>query len=320
MKNALLVLSSLVGLSVLPGFADAQEKYPSRPVTFVVGFSAGGSSDIFARFVADYARRTRGTPIVVENRVGLAGAIAIERITKSAPDGYTVGMGSISSLLVLPQVQQINYRPLTELDYLGKMFTQPLPLYVAAESPFRSYADVLSYARANPGKFRWASSGSRGIGEILMASGFQHARVDTITVPYKAGADANSALLGGHIEAVASTDFGPLVQAGKVRLLVETGPVKIPGQPDVPTFKELNYPLSVEVFYGVVGPANLPAAVTQWWDSLLAELAKTKEYAELCEKIAAQVAYQDGAGFKQFVSRGYVDLGKALAAQPPAPK
>jgi Tripartite tricarboxylate transporter family receptor len=108
------------------------------------------------------------------------------------------------------------------------MFTQPLPLYVLAGSPFKSYADALAYARANPGRFRWGTAGSRGIGEILMASGFQHAKVETVTVPFKAGVDANTALLGGHIEAVASTDFGPLLQAGKVRLLVETGPVKIP--------------------------------------------------------------------------------------------
>ncbi len=321
MKRSLLVfLSAIPWLVGFSGAAGAQDKYPSRPIIFVVGFSAGGSSDIFARFIADYAKRTRAATVVVENRLGLAGAIAVDRIAKSAPDGYTLGMGSISSLWVLPQVQQVSYQPLRELDYLGKMFTQPLPLYVLADSPFKSYEDVLSYARANPGQFRWGTSGSRGIAEILMASGFQHAKVDTVTVPYKAGVEANGALLGGHIEAVASTDFGPLLQAGKVRLLVETGPVRIPGQPNVPTFKELNYPLSVEVFYGIVGPANLPGEVIQWWDSLLAEVVKTKEYAELCEKISALPAYQDSAGFKQFVARGYADLGKALAMQSTTPK
>jgi tripartite-type tricarboxylate transporter receptor subunit TctC len=318
MKNTLLLVASLIcSLFMFCGSANAQEKYPSKPIVFVVGFAAGGSSDIFARFIADYAKRTRGVTVVVENRLGLAGAIAVERIAKSAADGYTVGMGSISSLWVLPQVQQMNYRPLSDFDYLAKMFTQPLPLYVLAGSPFKSYADVLSYARVNPGRFRWGTAGSRGIGEILMALGFQHAKVETVTVPFKAGVDANTALLGGHIEAVASTDFGPLLQAGKVRLLVETGPVKIPGQPDVPTFKELNYPLSVEVFYGIVGPANLPGEVVQWWDALLAEVVKTGEYAELCDKISALSAYENSAGFKQYVTRGYADLGKALAAQPP---
>jgi len=295
----------------------AQDRYPSKPITFVVGFSAGGSSDLFARFVADYAKK-RGATVVVENKLGLAGAIAIDQVAKSKPDGYTIGMGSISSLWVLPQVQSINYKPLTDLDYLGKMFTQPLPLYVLADSPFKTYDDVLAYARANPGKFRWGTSGSRGIGEIITMSGFQHAGVQTTTVPYKAGVEANTALLGGHIEAVASTDFGPLLQAGKVRLLVETTPVKFPGQERVPSFKELNYPLSVEIFYGVVGPAHLPPAVVQWWDSLLAEIARSKEYAELCEKIAAIPAYQDSAGFKQYVTKGYADIGRVLATLPPS--
>ena len=296
----------------LIGAAHAQTKYPAKPITFVVGFAAGGSSDMFARLVSDYARKTRNATIVVDNRPGLAGAIAIERVSKSAADGYTVGMGSISALWVLPQVQPMNYDPMRQLDYLAKMFTQPLPLYVRADSPFKTWNELLGYARANPGKIRWGTSGARGIAEIMMMSGFRHAGVDTITVPYKAGAEANTALLGGHIESVASTDFGPPLAAGQIRLLVETGPHKVPGQPNVPTFKELGYPLSVEVFYGVVGPASLPAEVLRWWDSLLAELFKTKEFAEYCEKTYSLPVYEDSATFKQFVMRGYPEFGKAV--------
>jgi len=315
MSHNIRILISIAVLALAIG-AHAQDKYPSKPITIVVGFGAGGSSDLFARFVADYARKTRGASIVVENRLGLAGGIAMERVAKAAPDGYTVATGSISSLWLLPQMQQMNYDPLRDLDYLGKMFTQPLPLYVRAESPFKTYADVLAYARANPGKLRWGTSGSRGVGEILMESGFQYAKVDTITVPYKAGVEANIALLGGHIDAVAGTDFGPLLQAGKIRLLVETGPLKIPGHESVPTFKDLQYPLSVEVFYGIVAPANLPAEVPKWWDALLSEMVKTKEYAELCEKIFLLPSYSDGASFKRMVVRGYPEFGKALASQP----
>ena len=210
MKNVLghSLICMLICASCL-ATAHAQDRYPSRPITFIVGFGAGGSSDMFARFIADYARKTRKATIVVENRVGLAGAIAIERVSKSQADGYTVGTGSISSLWVLPQLQKMNYEPVRDLEYLAKMFTQPLPLYVRADSPFKTYDDLLKYARANPGKLRWGTSGARGIAEILMESGFRHAGVETISVPYKAGVEANTALLGGHIEAVASTDFGP---------------------------------------------------------------------------------------------------------------
>ena len=292
--------------------AHAQEKYPSRPIAIVVGFSAGGSSDLFARFVAEHARKTRGATVVVENRPGAAGAVAIAHIAKSPADGYIVGTGSISSLWVLPQLQQVNYDPLRELDYLGKMFTQPLPLYVLSESRFKSYAELLTYAKANPGKLRWGNSGARGIAEIMMESGLRHAGVETTAVPFKAGADANTALLGGHIDAVASTDFGPLLQAARIRLLVETGPLKIPGHESVPTFRELGYPLSVEVFYGIVGPAKLPPDAIKWWDALLAEISRTREYAELCDKIFALPSYADSASFKRMVTGGYADFGKAL--------
>jgi tripartite-type tricarboxylate transporter receptor subunit TctC len=319
-KIGLLIVALAAILLGVAGGAHAQERYPVRPITFVVGFGPGGSSDLFARFLSEYARKARNASIVVENRIGLAGAIAIERLSKSPPDGYTVGIGSISSLWVLPQMQKMNYDPLRDLDYIAKLFTQPLPLYVRTESPFKTYAELLGYARANPGKLRWGTAGSRGIGEIIMDSGFHHAGVETTTVPYKAGVDANFALLGGHIDAVASTDFGPMLQAGRIRLLVESGPLKIPGQPNVPTFRELKYPLSVEVFYGVVGPANLPAEVTKWWDSLLAEAVKTKEYADFCEKTFSLPFYEDSATFRQFVMRGYPEFGKAIAVLPPRPQ
>jgi tripartite-type tricarboxylate transporter receptor subunit TctC len=316
MNKRLVLLLAVFAVSTISGSSVAQTRYPSRPITFIVGFGAGGSSDMFARFVADYAKKTRNATIIVENRPGLAGAIAIERVAKSPSDGYTVGTGSISSLWVLPQVQQVNYDPVRQLDYLAKMFTQPLPLYVRADSPFRTYNDLLSYAKANPGKLRWGTSGARGIAEILTESGFRHAGVETTTVPYKAGVEANTALLGGHIEAVASTDFGPPLKAGQIRLLVETGPHKIPGEPQVPTYRELKYPLSVEVFYGVVGPANLPEEVRKWWDSLLADAFNTKEYADFCEKTFSLPVYEDSAAFKQFVLRGYPEFGKAIAALP----
>lgn len=314
MKPTTFTSFAIAVILALASAAQAQTKYPSRPITFVVGFAAGGSSDIFARFVSDYARKTRNATIIVDNRPGLAGAIALERVATSPNDGYTVGMGSISALWVLPQIQQMKYDPIRNLDYLAKMFTQPLPLYVRADSPLNTWNDALNYARANPGKLRWGISGARGIAEILMTSAFRHAGVDTIAVPYKAGVEANTALLGGHIESVASTDFGPPLAAGQIRLLVESGPHKIPGQPNVPTFKELGYPLSVEVFYGVVGPANLSAEVRAWWDSLLAEAFKTKEFAEYCEKTYSLPVYEDSATFKQFVMRGYPEFGKALQA------
>ena len=117
---------------------------------------------------------------------------------------------------------------------------------------------------------------------------------------------------GGHIDAVASTDFGPLLQAGRIRLLVETGPLKIPGHESVPTFRELGYPLSVEVFYGIVGPAKLPPESIKWWDALLAEISRTREYAELCDKIFALTSYADSASFKRMVTGGYAEFGKAL--------
>jgi tripartite-type tricarboxylate transporter receptor subunit TctC len=311
MKRFLAVLAL-----ALPVAALAQP-FPSRPATIVVGFAAGGAADLLARSAADHARELRGATVIVENRPGASGVIATERVAKSAPDGHTVSLGSPSPLWVLPQVQAVGYDPVKDLAYVAQLITQPLPLYVRSDSEFKTYKDVLAFARANPGKLRWGTSGARGFAEIVMGNAFRHEGVDTTTVPFKGGADAITALLGGHIEAVASSDFGPMLQAGRVRLLVETGPNRIPGQADVPTFKELGYPMAYPVFYGIFGPAGMPAEAVQWWEGVLKDLVASKRFAELASKMNGIPSYQGSAEFTQVVHRGHAEFGKALKSLPP---
>ncbi len=294
----------------------AAQPFPSRPATIVVGFAAGGAADLLARAAADHAREIRGATVIVENRPGASGVIATERVAKSASDGYTVSLGSPSPLWVLPQLQPVGYDPVKDLTYISQIITQPLPLYVRADSALKTYKEALAFARANPGKLRWGTSGARGFAEIVMGNAFRHEGVDTVSVPFKGGADAITALLGGHIEAVASSDFGPMLQAGRVRLLVETGPNKIPGQPDVPTFSELGYPMAYPVFYGIFGPAGIPGEAVQWWEAVLKDLVASKRFAELAAKMSGIPSFVGSAEFTRVVHRGYSDFGKALKTLP----
>jgi len=297
--------------------ALAQPKggYPDKPVTIVVGFAAGGAADTVARFIADYAREHRNVQVVVENRAGASGTIAAERVSRAAPDGYTLMMASPSPIWVLPQVQKLTYDPIMNLTPVAQLISQPLPLYVRADSPFNSYADVLNYARGNPGKFRWGTSGARGFAEIVMEAAFKREKVETTTVPFKGGAEAIVALLGGHIEAVASSDFGPVLQDGRVKLLVETGPYKIPGAPNVPTFRELGYPLSVAVFYGLFGPGGMDPVHLRWWDVLVKEAVASPKFARVAQTMSGTPAFQPSEEFGNTIRRGYVEFGKALAVE-----
>jgi len=306
----LIRIIALLALGLICTWTAAQERYPSRPVTLVVGYSAGGIGDGIARQIAEFARQRRGATVVVDFKPGAASTIATGYIKRSSADGYTLGFLSPSAMYVLPHFQKLPYDPLKDFTYLGLVMAQPYPLYVLADSPFKTFNDVLAYARANPGKFRWGTAGANTLGQILMQSAFERDKVDVTTVPFKGGADAINALLGGHIEGVVSSDFGPMLAAGKVRLIVETGETR--PMPQVPTLKELGYPLSVTLKYGVFGPAGLPQDIVSWWDSLLKEFSESTAYAEFAKKNYGIPIYASPAEVTRHVQQTYSNIGTAI--------
>lgn len=300
--------SLLAAPALLPLAAGAQ---PSGPVTLLVGFAPGGIADALMRVVAEHLRQTRGVQAIVENRPGAAGTLANERAAHAAPDGRTVALYSPSTAWIVPQLQRVGYHPLRDLTPLGQICTQPMPVYVRADSRFASWDAVLANLRARPGNFSWGTAGSRSMAEITVEAAFRQLGLQTTSAPFRGGAEAISALLGGHVDAVASTDFGPLLRQNAVRLLVETGPEPAAGQ-DIPTFAQLGYPLHAAVAYGVVGPAGLPPAVQAWWDEALRDATASPEMAALVERWFGRVAH---VGLRELGPRfreGYEAFGRAL--------
>lgn len=309
-------LALLLPLIAAPTTLRAQEVYPQRPITIAVGFTAGGVSDLLARFVAEFANRTRGVTVVVENRPGALSMLAAQHVARSPRDGHVVGVASISAVWAGPIAQTAPYDPRRDLSYLGQLFDQPLALYVRQDSPHRDWKGLLDYARANPRRLSVGTSGTRGVAEILAMSAFQRENVEVNLVAFRGGPDANSNLVGGHVDAVVSTDFGPLLAQNAIRLLVETGPHKIPGQPDVPTFKDLGYPFALPTFYGMIGPAGMAPAALAWWDSLLRDIAVSPDFLEFCRRNAGIPNYKEREAFTRFVVTGFEDF-RALAAAVP---
>jgi tripartite-type tricarboxylate transporter receptor subunit TctC len=300
----------VLALSLVSPWSAAEDRYPDRPIMLVVGYSAGGLGDGLARQISEFARKSRGATVVVDFKPGASSTIATGFIKRATPDGYTVGLLSPSAMYVLPHLQKLPYDPLKDFTYLGLVMAQPYPLYVRADSPFRTFSDVLAFARANPGKFRWGTAGSNTLGQILMESAFKHEKIDSTTVPFKGGADAITALLGGHIEGVVSSDFGPLLASGKVRLIVETGETR--PLPQVPTLKELGYPLSVTLKYGIFAPAGLPREVATWWDTLLKEFFESQAYAEFARNNYGTPIYASPADVTKHVKEAHASIGAAI--------
>ena len=300
-------MQSTLGKS-LPGFiaaallalatpVAAQKRFPSRQVTIIVGFAPGGGGDISARFMADFLRDRWKVPVVVENRPGAGATIAAAQLARAKPDGYTVALATTSPFTVAPNFQTLTYDAAKDFTYLFQFLVSAQPLFVKGDSPHRNWQDFVAWARANPGKLNWSTAATNGGPHIATEAAFRHLGITATYVPYKGGADAITALLGGQIDALVAAEFPPFVASGQARLLVESGPDKLADFPGLPTYKELGYPLSVPIFYGIAGPAGVAADVIAQWEEAAQDMMKTPAYRELMVKLKSTASYQGHRDF-----------------------
>ena len=292
----------------------AQERYPAKQINIIVGFAAGGGGDISARFIADFLRERWKVPVVVENRPGAGATIAAAQLARARPDGYTVALATTSPFTVAPNFQTLPYDAAKDFTYLFQFLVSAQPLFVKSDSPHRSWQDFVAWARANPGKLNWSTAATNGGPHIATEAAFRHLGITATYVPYKGGAEAITALIGGQIDALVAAEFPPFVASGQARLLVESGPDKLPDFPALPTYKELGYPLSVPIFYGIAGPAGVPADVIAQWEEAAQDMMKTAAFRELMGKLKATASYQ---GHKDF-SATLISVQREMARQIPA--
>ncbi len=279
--------------------ALAQERFPSRQVTIMVGFAPGGGGDISARFIADYLRERWKVPVVVENRPGAGATIAAAQLARARPDGYTVVLATTSPFTVAPNFQTLTYDAAKDFTYLFQFLVSAQPLFVKSDSPHRTWQDFIAWARANPGKLNWSTAATNGGPHVATEAAFRHLGITGTYIPYKGGADAITALMGGQIDALVAAEFPPFVASGQARLLVESGPDRLPDFPNLQTYKELGYPLSVPIFYGIAGPAGVPADVIAQWEEAAQDMMKTTAFKELMVKLKSNASYQ---GHKEFTA------------------
>ena len=309
-KGVALSVAAQVPLSM---WDPARAAYPAKPVTILVPFAAGGAGDLLTRAIADHARNKRSIAVGVEYRPGAGATIAPSQVARAEPDGSTLGLYSVSPFLTVPHLQKVSYDTLKDFTYIAAYAFIPLALYVPAESQHKDWESVLRFAKDNPGRFRWGTSGVRGVAHIAVEAAFKKQDVKTTFVPFTGGAEAITAMLGGHIEAVVSADYGPHLAAGKVRLLVLTGTEKLAAYPDVPTFHQLGYPLSTEAIYGVYGPANLPADAVTYWEGVTKDMMSSDEFRNVLTTVNGGSTYLSSSAFKQNVEDNYRKLGEAIA-------
>lgn len=260
MKRLLTVLSSVFALGAPPTFAA----WPEKPVTVVVPFPAGGSSDQIARALAAELQKRLGQPFVIENKAGATGTIGATQVKRAAPDGYTLLVTSLGPLVIVPHLMTVPYDPAKDFDLLSVAVQAPNVLVVPASSPHKSVADVLTQLKKEPGKMTFATSGSGSSDHLTTELFWQRTGTKGLHVPYKGGAPVVSDLLGGHVDASFTNINAVLaqVQSGNLRALAVTGNNRSPLLPQVPTLAESGVTgVDVYSWQAVVAPKGLPADI-----------------------------------------------------------
>jgi tripartite-type tricarboxylate transporter receptor subunit TctC len=249
---------------LLPAVAAAQQ-YPSKPVRMIVPFPAGGPADIFGRGLAQGMAQELGQPVLVENVAGVGGVLGVERALKSAPDGYTLGFNSGSTLSIAPySLAKLPYDVKRDVALITLVVRVPEVLAVHPSLPATSLSQLIDYAKRNPGKVNFGSAGGGSIthlaGELLKSE----AKIDLVHVPYKGAAPAVSDMVGGQVQ-MGIFDVPVLlghIRSGRLRALAITSASRAPALPDVPTTAEAGYAgVTSDNWYGLVAPAATPPAV-----------------------------------------------------------
>ena len=263
-KKIKLVLS-LTALCLSVSAQAQTGKWPDKPITMIVGFPAGGPTDLAARTLAPALQTALGQTIIVENKPGATGTIAGAQVKRSAPDGYTLFVSSIGTFVVAPHlIKSVAYDPIADFDYISLPFQAPNVLVTGPKRPERTVAQVLAALKENPGKLTFASSGVGASDHLSAELLWQQTNTTGVHVPYKGGAPALQDTLGGQVDFFMTNINAvlPQIRAGKLHPIAITSDKRSPALPDVPTFGEAGVQgMEVYGWQGLTAPKGLPADV-----------------------------------------------------------
>jgi tripartite-type tricarboxylate transporter receptor subunit TctC len=301
----LAVLIAIALLAVVPG-AAAQEPYPSRPITVVAPFPPGGVADLTARPVAAAMEKVLKSPVGVVNKTGAAGAVGMQFVATSKPDGYTLLL-ALSSISIIPEADKLFGRPpaftVDQFEPIALISADPTVLVVPADKPWRTAKDFIEDAKKRPGQISFSSSGVYGTLHMAMELLSHAAGVKLRHVPYGGAGPALTAILGGHVDALASGPAVvlPHIKSGKLRPLAGWGDKRVAALPEVPTFRELGYAdAEFYIWAGLFAPKGTPEPVlAKLRDTLRAAVAEP-EFKGAMDKLETPIAFKQGAEFQRF--------------------
>src|SRR5262249_14921450 len=296
------ILGALAVLGLLTGAPAQAQDFPTKPVTFIVPWPAGGSTDLAIRALADATQKHLGQPIIIDNKPGASGTLGAAQMAANAkPDGYTIAQIPIT-VFRLPFMTKVTFDPNKDFTSVAGLTAYTFGVVVKSDSQWKTFKDLIAYAKANPGKIKYGSPGTGTSLHVGMEQIAKHAGLKWTHVPHKGGAELNAALLGGHIDAISdSTSWAPLVNSGDFRLLVIWSPTRSKNWPDAPTLQEEGVNLVLNSPYGVAGPKGMDPKVVKVLAEAFAKGVQEPAYAEALRKFDQEVAFLDTAAYEKHV-------------------
>ena len=290
----------------------AQDKFPSKPITLIAPWPAGGSSDAVMRAFAESAGRALGGTVIIENKPGVGGTLGATAMVNAKPDGYTLTQLPLG-IYRLPHMQKMPFDPVKDITHIVCLTGYTFGLVATADAPYKTLKELVAYAKANPGKVSYGHTGTGTTPHLAIEEFAGKAGIDIVDIPYKGSAEIMQAILGGHITLMSgTTEFAPHVKSGKLRFLATLGRERNKAFPDVPTVKESGWDTITESPFGIGGPKNMDPNVVKILHDAFKKTLEDPKVQETLDKFYQPTIYMNTADYTAYAARTYAAERKTI--------
>ncbi len=306
-------LGLLVTVISFPEIVLAQGSYPSKPITLYIDQGPGGMNDVTARAVSKLAEKELGQPIVCENKPGGGQTLARALVVKAKPDGYTIGVSATSTNIISPHMKELSFNVLTDHTDIAVYLKYAHALCVRSDSPWKTFEDVIAYARQNPGKFSYGTAGAGTTQHIVMERIAKKEGIKWSMVPFKSGSEPVLAVLGGHVNAVAQgpADLVPHIESGKLRMILSLNDTRWKVAQNIPSSVE-KYGFFGFNFKSIVGPKGMQEEVVAKIEKAYKKAATDPSFVELCKQLNSESYFMSGKDYSKLWRSQYEAMGEIV--------
>jgi len=310
----------LIVLSASSGYAQEDVgSYPSHPITLITPLPPGSTADLEYRLIAREAEKFLGQPIVVLNKPGGGTTIGVAALAASKPDGYTIGFTTPSGMFVAPFVQKLPYHPVRDFQQIMQHCEANFAIVVKADSPFKTFKDLVTSARQNPRKLTYGTTGAYSIANLTMSMIARKDGIQVTHIPFKGGPETQAAILGGHVNFGVSDFNYPLLQSGQIRLLALLGEKRRPEYPEIPLLKDLGYDSPdvppPSIYHNIAGPQGIPEPIVRKLEDAFTRATGEPAFLKGLQDMRLPLVYRNSKEMSEYMARTYAFYEKLLGSE-----